>query len=258
MIEDGPMPPLTPRMPPQYISAFAEAGQETDLPVFAHVSDMIEVKMGVEGGIDAFMHFTGVQIDWTEDRATIDQIVSDNISWVTTGMLAKSIFYPLNKHWLEQDEFRVFEQDQILPLTDPEGALEAESRIMLSGFFGSVAIPMEAVLQPMMSDLKGLYDEGVNVVLGTDVAGRPYILPGVSVHEEMQLLQLGGFSSEEIIRISSYNAAHMLGISDDFGSIEAGKIADMILLNEDPSTDISNTLGIEKVIKAGKVQERLN
>lgn len=258
MIEDGPMPPLTPRMPPEYISAFTEAGNELNLPVFAHISDMEEVKMGVEGGVDAFMHFMGVLIDWEEDQSIIDQIVSDNISWVTTGMLAKSIFYPLNKEWLEQDEFSVFEQDQILPLTDPEGRLESESRMILSDFFGSESVPMEAVLQPMMSDLKRLYDEGVNIVLGTDVAGRPYILPGVSVHEEMQLLQLGGFTPEEIIRISSYNAAQMLGISDDYGSIEEGKIADMIFLNEDPAEDISNTLSIETVIKEGKIQERLN
>lgn len=82
-------------------------------------------------------------------------------------------------------------------------------------------------------------------MLGTDVGGRPYILPGISVHEEMQLLQLGGFAPEEIIKIGTQNVAKMLGISDEYGTIEEGKIADMILLNHNPVINISNTLSIE-------------
>ncbi len=257
IIEDGPMPPFTPRMPQDYINTFSSAGKEYGLPVFAHVSDMTEVRMGVKGDVDAFMHFMGVQVDWEKDQETIDRVVSDSISWVTTAMLAKSIFYPLNKDWLEQDAFNVFEEDQILPLTDPDGQLEAVSRMILSRYFGSGTVQMEAMLKPMLSDLKRLSEKGVNIVLGTDVGGRQYILPGISVHEEMQLLELGGFTPEEIIKISSYNAAKMLGISNEYGSIEEGKIADMVLLNENPLESISNSLAINTVIKNGVIQKRL-
>jgi imidazolonepropionase-like amidohydrolase len=57
MIEDGPMAPYTTRMPQDYINTFSSLGKEYGLPVFAHVSDMTEVKMGMKGGVDAFMHF---------------------------------------------------------------------------------------------------------------------------------------------------------------------------------------------------------
>ena len=67
----------------------------------------------------------------------------------------------------------------------------------------------------------------------------------------------GGFSSEEIIQCASLNAAKMIGIDDKYGSIEKGKFADMVLLNEDPRTDIAHTLSIEAVIKGGELQERL-
>ena len=258
MIEDGPMPPFTPRMPQDYINTFSTVGKEFGLPVFAHVSDMTEVRMGVKGDVDAFMHFMGVQIDWEKDQETVDQVVSDSISWVTTAMLAKSFFYPLNKDWLEHDAYNVFTEDQMQPLSDPDGRLEAESRMILSGYMGSDTIPMEVMLEPMANDLKRLYDKGVAVVLGTDVGGRPYILPGISVHEEMQLLELGGFTPEEIIKISSYNAAKMMGISDTYGSIEEGKVADMVLLDENPMKSISNTLSIHTVIKNGIIQKRLS
>ncbi len=257
MIEDGPMPPFTPRMPQDYINTFSSTGKEYGLPTFAHVSDMAEVRMGVKGDVDAFMHFVGVQIDWDKDQKIVEQIVSDSISWVTTVMLSKSFFYPLNKDWLEHDAFNVFEEDQMRPLADQDGKLEAESRMILSGYMGSDTITMEMMLKPMISDLKKLYDEGVNIVLGTDVGGRPYILPGISVHEEMQLLELGGFTPKEIIKISSFNAAKMLGISDTYGSIEEGKKADMVLLDENPLESISNTLSINTVIKNGMIQKRL-
>lgn len=257
MIEDGPMPPLTPRMPPEYIAAFTAAGEEYGQPVFAHVSDMTEVKMGVEGGVDAFMHFMGVQIDWEKDAEIVNQIVSDSISWVTTTMLAKSFFYPLNKDWINRKEFSVYGEDELQPLTDPDGKLAKESKMILSGILGSDSVPMKALLVPMMTDVKRLHDHGVNIVLGTDVGGRPYIMPGLSVHEEMELLQLGGFTAEEIIRISTHNGAKMLGMADKYGTIAVGQQADMIVLSEDPTEDISNTLSIEKVIKGGSVQERL-
>lgn len=257
MIEDGPMPPFTSRMPQKFINTFSSAGNAYGLPVFAHISDMTEERMGVKGGVDAFMHFMGVQIDWEEDQETIDLIVADSISWVTTAMLAKSFFYPLNKDWIRRETFNVFEEGQKRPLIDADGQMEAEARMILYGCLGSDTLPMEGMLKPMASDLKKLYDQGVNIVLGTDVGARPYILPGNSVHEEMQLLELGGFTPGEIIKISSYNAAKTMGISNVYGAIEENKKADIIILDKNPMESISNSLTINTVIKNGVVQKRL-
>lgn len=93
--------------------------------------------------------------------------------------------------------------------------------------------------------------------MGTDLGGRPYIMPGYSFHEEMQLFELGGFSGEQIIQCATLNAAKMLKVDDDYGSIEKGKVADMVLLKKNPLIDIKNTLSIETVFKRGKVQKRL-
>lgn len=62
----------------------------------------------------------------------------------------------------------------------------------------------------------------------------------------------------DISLIDGTGDSMMLGISDEYGTIEEGKIADMILLNHNPVNNISNTLSIEKVIKDGEVQERMN
>jgi imidazolonepropionase-like amidohydrolase len=97
---------------------------------------------------------------------------------------------------------------------------------------------------------------GVNMVLGTDT-GNSLILPGYSLHEEMQLLELGGIEPIDIIKMGTHNAAKMMKVEENLGSIEEGKLADFILLNENPLEAIRNTLSIEKVVKNGKIQHRI-
>jgi len=60
-----------------------------------------------------------------------------------------------------------------------------------------------------------------------------------------------------IIKCATLNAATMLGVQEDYGTLEAGKNANMVILNENPLEDISNTLSIDVVIKNGEVQERI-
>ena len=98
---------------------------------------------------------------------------------------------------------------------------------------------------------------GVNIVVGTDLGGRPYIMPGYSYHEEMELFQLGGFEPLEIIQCATLNAAKMLKVDDQYGSIEKGKVADFIILDQNPLLDIRNALSISKVFKDGVLQKRI-
>lgn len=94
------------------------------------------------------------------------------------------------------------------------------------------------------------------MVLGTDT-GNTFIFPGYALHEEMQLMELGGMDPLLIIKLGTLNAAKMMKVDDKLGSIEVGKIADLIVLNENPLASISNTLTIDRVVKNGKIQERI-
>jgi len=80
---------------------------------------------------------------------------------------------------------------------------------------------------------------------------------GYSLHEEMQILEEGGMNPLDIIKMGTLNAANMLHAQDSLGSIEVGKIANLVLLDENPLESIRNTLTITKVIKNGVVQDRL-
>ncbi len=73
----------------------------------------------------------------------------------------------------------------------------------------------------------------------------------------MQHYQKGGMNPLRIIKCATLNAAIMLGVQEDYGTIEVGKHGNMVVLHENPLEDISNTLSIDVVIKNGEVQERI-
>jgi imidazolonepropionase-like amidohydrolase len=101
---------------------------------------------------------------------------------------------------------------------------------------------------------KKLYDNGVTILSGSDIPNFD-LVPGASLHHELELLIEAGISPLEVIKIATKNGAQALGI-EDVGTIEPGKQADMIILSDNPVEDIHNTKGIEAVINNGHFIER--
>jgi imidazolonepropionase-like amidohydrolase len=100
-----------------------------------------------------------------------------------------------------------------------------------------------------------LYDNGVTILSGSDIPNFD-LVPGASLHHELELLVEAGISPLEIIKIATRNGAHALGIEEEVGTVEAGKQADMIILSDNPLDDISNTMKIEAVINNGHFIKR--
>ncbi|MEE8425979.1 MAG: amidohydrolase family protein, partial [Woeseiaceae bacterium] len=88
------------------------------------------------------------------------------------------------------------------------------------------------------------------LVAGTDQSSGP------ALHRELELMAAAGIPASDIIRIATLNGAIFLGKERELGSIEEGKIADMVLLAADPTADINNTKKIIQVIKGGQVINR--
>lgn len=257
-IEEGPMPPPVPRMPQLLIDKVVAEAQKNNLEVFAHVSDNVELDMALKAGINNLLHFTGVDLDFEKDKDLVSLIYKSDVSWVTTLMIDKSFLYPLHPEWVNETDIKsIYNPRKIGEFTNPVEIQRASNYL---SFFKTVYRIDNPTLKNIVSfqveDIKTLYENGVNMVLGTDT-GNKYNFHGHSLHEEMQLLELGGMEPIDIIKMGTFNAAKMLNIQDDLGSIEVGKIADMILLEKNPLESISNTLSINLVIKNGVVKERI-
>jgi imidazolonepropionase-like amidohydrolase len=98
---------------------------------------------------------------------------------------------------------------------------------------------------------KIMYDNGVQILSGTDIPNFG-LVPGASLHNELELLVEAGIKPLEVIKIATNNGATALGIDDRVGTIQPEKQADMIILSANPIKNISNTKEIEAVLVDGR------
>ena len=96
---------------------------------------------------------------------------------------------------------------------------------------------------------------GIGILAGTDTP-NPYVYPGFALHDELGLLVSAGLSPMEALQAATRNPAIFLGMGDSLGTIEKGKVADLVLLDADPLVDIENTRKIDTVVLAGKMFAR--
>ncbi len=96
-----------------------------------------------------------------------------------------------------------------------------------------------------------LHEQGVNLVLGSD-AGVIFAIPGISTHDEISLLQKAGLPNAAILEMATINAARVLRVDDRLGSIEAGKIADLVMTRSNPIEDPGALRSPSAVVKNGQ------
>jgi hypothetical protein len=102
---------------------------------------------------------------------------------------------------------------------------------------------------------KMMYINGVELLSGTDIPNFG-LVPGESLHHELELLVEAGISPLDVIKIATRNGAEALGILNKVATIENGKEADMIVIATNPIDNISNTKNIEAIINDGKLVNR--
>ncbi len=101
-----------------------------------------------------------------------------------------------------------------------------------------------------------MHRAGVPFLAGTDTAAGVYVLPGFSLHEELQRFVAAGFTPLEALQTATLNPARFLEREADFGTVEKGKNADLVLLSANPLENIANTRHIEAVVMRGKLMRR--
>ena len=95
--------------------------------------------------------------------------------------------------------------------------------------------------------LRSAHERGVRLLVGTDAGG------GFAVHMEMEAFQEAGIPAADIIRMATLDIAVSEGVDADLGTLEVGKLADLVLLDENPLETVLNARNPWRVIKGGLV-----
>jgi len=116
--------------------------------------------------------------------------------------------------------------------------------------------PVDTQAQRMRLTVVGMMNKaGVPMMAGTDLA-NPFIYSGFSLHDELALFVEAGLTPGEALKTATYNPAKFLGMLDRLGTVEKGKIADLVLVDANPLEDIRNTQKIRAVVMNGRYLDR--
>ncbi|MDR9365297.1 MAG: amidohydrolase family protein [Balneolaceae bacterium] len=157
-----------------------------------------------------------------------------------------------------------------MEIYDPKGCVDEKTRILIetASQFSDHSRFNEAFLENLRNfdpeqqrvnpiDAKNLmkvYDAGIPIVVGTD-AGNPGTLHGISIFDEMEAMQKAGIDPADLIVMATQNGAKAMQRFNDFGTLEQGKFANIVIMDEDPSADISNMRSRTHIVIKGKLME---
>lgn len=110
----------------------------------------------------------------------------------------------------------------------------------------------DRVSETTLQNLKKVYEAGIPIAVGTD-AGNPGTLHGPSIYGEMEAMQSAGIPASDLIVMATRNGAMAMERGEDFGTLEKEKIANLIVLDDDPSADIANMRSITHTMIKGQL-----
>ncbi len=102
-------------------------------------------------------------------------------------------------------------------------------------------------------DMVGAMDRAGVPILGGSDTPNPYVFPGFAAHDELELLVRAGLSPMRALQTMTRDAARYLGLARRMGTVEAGKVADLLVLDADPLDDIRNTQRIHAIVARGRL-----
>jgi imidazolonepropionase-like amidohydrolase len=231
------------KMSPDVYKAVIDEGHANGLRVAAHIYYLDDARQLVSNGIDILAH--GVR-DKQVDPDFIQSIKSRGAWYVPTLDLDESFYiYAEHPDWTQQPFFRHALQPALAAqIDDPVWQKKVLANTK------TLAMEKEA-LATNMKNVKTLYDAGVKIGFGSDSGATPLRIAGFAEHRELKLLTDAGLTPLQAIQTATKNAAALLHL-DDRGVIAPGKLADLLIVDGDPSRNIADIDQIRAVWRRGK------
>jgi imidazolonepropionase-like amidohydrolase len=210
------------------------------IPVTIHISSETRALEAIRARVDSLAHPI---IQGPVSEEYVKYMAATRIPQVTTLTIGEG-YSRLAEHpeFLDQPLYRdTIDPAEIHRLKTEESARQKTNRW---------AQWMKVMTPVCQDNLRKQHEAGAIIALGTDQSS------GAAVHREIELLADAGISPTDIITIATRNAAVYLGREKDLGTIEPGKLADIVLLAADPTAHVDNLKRIDLVMKNGRIVDR--
>ena len=228
-----------------------ELADRWELPLLVHATALWQAKVAVRAGADVLVH------------SVYEGPVDDE--FLALAREAGTIYTPtLTVHaGYAQLAARSFDREaygDALACVDPRTRAKAFLTDSLPGGATPEQIERRRVAAErrsaiMAENLRRVKAAGIPIAMGTD-AGNPLTLAGPSVYIEMEAMQAAGMSPMEVLVSATRTSAAAMGRLEDVGTLEPGKVADLVVLDADPTEDIRNVRSVALIVRGGRVLRR--
>lgn len=244
----------------EVLEAAIEHGHEHGVKVIAHVGG-VKYREAIEMGIDELFHGALALPDTRP--VGVDQRAREQWNILTSELdLAQPEI---------QELFRLAAEAKVVltptaivrePLDIEKHHLEEQKKYFTPEAWEKIEKKLKEPVKPHIGKImekniqfiKMAHEAGCILTTGTDITSFN-ILPGYSLWREMEIFAEAGMKPIEILKAATINGAFSIGRSDQLGSVEAGKLADFVILNANPLEKISNVHSVHRVIKGGVIYD---
>ncbi|MEJ0032328.1 MAG: amidohydrolase family protein [Bacteroidota bacterium] len=254
-------------IPVDWVKPLAARAHEKNIKVVGHIPSFMSAERAVNDGYDQIIHMNMIMLNFlgdsldTRSMGRFTKVGERGGAIDVDGAQAKQFRQLLKqKNIVVDPTIGIFEQ---MFVNKPGELANGYNSIIgmfpadfKRGFYngglpGMKDHPQEytASLDKMMKMLKALHTDGIVVLPGTDD------FPGFALHRELELHSLAGIPNADVLRAATLTSAKVAGKENEFGTVEVGKRANLILIDGDPLTNISSIRKVELTIKNGNLYE---
>ena len=233
------------------VHAAGDEARRRGLPLIVHATGLDEAKEALRAGAKLLVH------------SVSDQPLDDE--FLALAKKNGAIYCPtltVFRGYLRMTAGTV--QHQAPAIDDPNGCVDPLTRAKVAE---TAQVPpaiteerlrtREARIQEVerlsAANLKRVFDAGIPIAMGTD-AGNPLTLHGPSVYAEMEAMQAAGLTPLQVLTASTRGGATAMGRAKDFGTVEKGKLADLLIVGGDPTADVANLRKVRYVVRGGAMR----
>jgi imidazolonepropionase-like amidohydrolase len=253
--------------------AIADEAKRQGIVFAGHVPDAIRAVEASNAGQKSIEHLTGVFegcsnvedellrgpkgikrfLETFDDAkaAALIEVLARNRTWQ-----APTLVWECGGNLLDQRDLQHDARARYVPASWKNGAWRRFTEDILKDQANDDLETRQRFVAKEIEVVRAMHRAGIPFLAGTDTAAGVYVFPGFSLHEAMQLLVQAGFTPLEALQCATRNPAEYLGKLSKMGTVEKGKVADLVLLDANPLDDIANTQRVAGVVVAGRYLSR--